>query len=178
MNLTSNMTSNKTATTNTALTLSKGPSNRPYADGLAADMACAVQSGTLPATKWNHRAFLLTTIHLVRECGAGVALEQLRPIVRDRGVPRHDVDGSHETLLVFYVWAVERLLAAGRSTVEVLWHPLVDARSPLAWYSRSVLESAEARDHFVISDRAVRGEPAPHPPITECVARVRGVTHA
>jgi len=135
-------------------------------DTTAADLARDAELGTLPSASWNHWTFLLVTTHLVREAGGADALKRLRSIASPRGVPPSDrTDGRpHETLLVFYVWAVDRLLTAGLSTSEVLWHPLVDVGSPLAWYHASTLDSALARRTFVGSDRALAGEPAPRLP--------------
>jgi hypothetical protein len=48
----------------------------------------------------------------------------------------------HETLAVFHVWAVDRLLAAGLSDTAVLWHPLTDERSPLTWWDLGTLRSS------------------------------------
>jgi hypothetical protein len=135
-------------------------------DNTAAELAHAAETGVLPSSSWNHWTFLLVTTHLVREAGGAAALKRLRTIASQRGVPPSDrADGRpHETLLVFYVWAVDRLLTSGLSATQVLWHPLVDVASPTAWYHPATLDSTLARQTFVGSDRAVPGEPAPHLP--------------
>lgn len=108
----------------------------------------------------SHREFITSLTHRVRHAGAAAALDDLRStrtaIVNPAGVAEF-----HDTLAVFYVWAVDRLLAAGLNDVRVLWHPLTDVRSPRSWWSDEVLESAVSRDSFIASDLARPGEPTP-----------------
>ena len=107
-----------------------------------------------------HHEFLRSATALVRRSGAAEALVQIR---RDR--PAFDAQGRyHDTLAVFVVWAVDRLLAAGVTDAGVLWHPLTDALTPWAWYDDDTLASGEAHDHFVASTSALPGEPAPSEP--------------
>ena len=70
--------------------------------------------------------------------------------------------GHHHTRSSFFVWAVDRLVDAGLTDIQIIWHPLVDAQSPLAWYSEDVLSSEAARTGFVVADRALPSEPQPH----------------
>ena len=99
-----------------------------------------------------HVDFILTTARRVREVGAGPALDELR----SAGGPAH-----HHTRTAFTVWAIDRLVAAGLSDLAIVWHPLTDPRSMLAWYDAETLDSADARQHFVPSTKASEGEPAP-----------------
>jgi hypothetical protein len=107
-----------------------------------------------------HVEFITSLTHRVRLAGAAATLDQLRAeravIVTPNGTIEH-----HDTLAVFYVWAVDRLLAAGLNDIRVLWHPLVDVRSPRSWWDDATLESDQARDHFVPSTLAHSGEPTP-----------------
>jgi hypothetical protein len=104
---------------------------------------------------------LLRTITLaVRTRGAAAALADLRA---ER--PSFTTVGYHDTAAVFYVWAVERLVAAGRNDAQILWHPLTDARSVTAWWDETTLVSQAAREHFVPSTRAEAGDPVPHEPV-------------
>ena len=105
---------------------------------------------------------LLTTIaHRVREDGAAAALASLRAERPQLTAPDLTVVEYHDTLAVFYVWAVDRLVDAGLDDVHVLWHPLTDPRSVLAWYDDATISSAAAAVRFVPSTRVLPGEPAP-----------------
>jgi hypothetical protein len=97
-----------------------------------------------------HVEFLQTLIPAVRQDGAVATLDRLVAA------------GHHATLASFYVWAVDRLVAAGLTDTQVLWHPLVDYRSPSAWYSDDVIDSDAARLGFVVADKALPSEPQPH----------------
>jgi hypothetical protein len=96
-----------------------------------------------------HFEFLQALIPAVRQLGPTAALEQLP-------APR-----THQTIATFFVWAVARLVDAGLSDSQILWHPLVDANSPKAWYSEELLASSVAVAGFVPSDKALPGEPQP-----------------
>lgn len=111
-----------------------------------------------------HTEFLSSILRCVRTAGAASALTALRA---DR--PAFHDDGArgaayHDTLAVFYVWSVDRLVAGGLSNFGVLCHPLLDSRSPLVWWSPAVLADAAA-EHFVASDLARTGEPQPTEPL-------------
>ncbi|MFZ4810158.1 MAG: hypothetical protein ACOYL9_02330 [Ilumatobacteraceae bacterium] len=104
----------------------------------------------------SHVDVIATTTRTVRESGAVAALDELRSSFGDQ---------YHHTLAVFFVWAIDRLVDAGLTDVQILWHPLTDAQSPLAWYDRATLVSVEARRGFVASTLALPGEPAPVEPL-------------
>ena len=109
----------------------------------------------------DHWSLVLATIHFVREDGAASALRSIRTALARAGHPV-TVDGRpHETLTVFVVWAVARLLDAGLTPTQVLWHPLLGTEAPLAWYDRATLQSEEAHASFVASTLALPGEPSP-----------------
>lgn len=103
-------------------------------------------------TGMTHTDFVLTTTRRVREVGAGRVLEALRV---EQG------SDHHHTKAAFTVWAIDRLIGAGLSDIAIVWHPLTDPRSMLAWYDAETLDSAEARHHFVASPKALAGEPSP-----------------
>lgn len=106
-----------------------------------------------------HTEFISTLTRAVRQHGAAVALAGLRATR-----PAFTAAGYHDTAAVFYVWAIERLVSAGRSDLQVLWHPLTDARSLVAWWDEATLSSDAARDTFVPSTRAMVGDPVPSEP--------------
>ena len=108
-----------------------------------------------------HTEFLSCILRTVRASGAAVALEQLRT---DRPAFHRDADqvaAYHDTRAVFYVWAIDRLVTGGLSDFGVLWHPLLDSRSPLVWWTAATLTSPAAADHFVAAELARRTEPQP-----------------
>lgn len=114
-----------------------------------------------------HVDLLRTITALVRDAGPAAALDTLRrdrPSITVPGLRPAGVAGYHDTLAVFHVWAVDRLLSAGLSDLAVLWHPLTHPESPLSWWDAATLASDEARDGFVASTRARAGEPAPFEP--------------
>ena len=115
-----------------------------------------------------HSEFLSSILLSVRADGAVHTLEQLRTL-RPTFHTATDRDGRpfhlyHDTCAVFFVWGVDRLVAGGLSDFGVMWHPLLDTRSPLVWWTADTLASAEATDHFVPCELARAGEPQPSDP--------------
>lgn len=106
-----------------------------------------------------HIDLISTITRLVRGVGASGAIHHLR-------VTRPAIDNGryHDTLAVFYVWAVDRLVSAELSDTAILWHPLTDNQSPLAWWDADTLRSDAAATRFVASTLALPGEPAPTDP--------------
>jgi hypothetical protein len=102
-----------------------------------------------------HLDFIASTTARMRDVGPAAVLDEIRVTAG----PDH-----HDTLAVFFVWAIDRLLDAGLSDTAVLWHPLTDARSPWSWYDQATLASIEACAHFVPATLSVPGEPTPVEP--------------
>lgn len=115
-----------------------------------------------------HTEFLSFVLRSVRTDGAVLTLEQVRTL-RPAFHAGTDRDGRpfhhyHDTLAVFFVWGVDRLVAGGLTDFGVMCHPLLDARSPLVWWTADTLNSAAAIEHFVPSELARSGEPQPADP--------------
>ncbi len=115
-----------------------------------------------------HVELLRTLTLAVRDAGPAAALDALResrpalvPARLDHAAGADLHDGYHETLATFWVWAVDRLVSAGLSDIAILWHPLTDDRSPLAWWDEATLASSDARVSFVPSTSAATWEPQP-----------------
>lgn len=106
-----------------------------------------------------HNELISSLVRSVREIGAAATLDQLRA---DR--PQFDRGNYHDTRAVYFVWAVDRLVGAGLSDIGVMWHPLVDDRSPLVWWHSGVLESAAAHERFLAPTLGAEGEPQPVEP--------------
>jgi hypothetical protein len=103
-----------------------------------------------------HVELITSLIASIRGTGADATIDALRaerPAI---------VDGEyHDTVAVFFVWAVDRLVRAGLSDFGIVLHPLTDVRTPLAWWDAATLASPEAHDHFVPSTLALAHEPQP-----------------
>jgi hypothetical protein len=107
-----------------------------------------------------HAELITSLAGRIRVAGPDAALTELR----SAQTPICDPDGVvavHDTLAVFYMWAVDRLVSAGLTDLQVVWHPLVDTRSPRAWWDDTTLRSDAARTTFVPSTLARAGEPSP-----------------
>lgn len=113
----------------------------------------------------HHSHFVASLVDLVCSEGASDALATVRA---DR--PAFADGEYHDTRAVFFVWAVDRLVSAGLTRTQVLWHPLVHADSPLAWWSAEVLDSRTARHGFVAPTGLADGEPVPCEPTTALAA--------
>lgn len=114
---------------------------------------------TAPSPLLHHTVLVQHVLGLVRKRGAAGALAELR-----RTRPPLDAAGYHDTRAAYLVWAVDRLVDAGLSDLGVLWHPLTDLRSPLAWWDAETLESDTARERFVPPTLGEDWEPRPAEP--------------
>jgi hypothetical protein len=103
-----------------------------------------------------HTEFLCSLLRSVRAVGASATLRQVRATR-----PAFHDGAYHDTRAVFYVWAVDRLVAGGLSDIGVLWHPLTDDRSVQAWWTIATLRTIEAGERFVAPELALPGEPQP-----------------
>ena len=120
---------------------------------LADEVAALVLARTLPKPRWTHEAHVLVCASLVRRRGESEALSILRNAIprynEATGVANTATGGYHDTLSVFYVWAVNQLLTAGFTVAELLCDDSVDRNAALAWWDRETLFSTDARAHWV-----------------------------
>ena len=112
-----------------------------------------------------HTEFLSSILRTVRADGAVRALEQVRADRPAFHVVNLGLATYHDTRAVFFVWAVDRLVAGGLSDFGVLWHPLLDTRSPQVWWTAATLAAPAAADGFVPAELALPGEPMPIEPL-------------
>jgi len=116
---------------------------------LADQVATRLLDRTLPKPEWTHEGHILACVSLVRRLGAADALEVLRaaipPYNEATGVANTPTGGYHDTITVYYVWAIDVLLAADLSVAQLLSDPLVERTALLAWWDRDVLMSPGAR---------------------------------
>ena len=94
-------------------------------------------------TRWAHEH----AVSLVRGHGAAGALRLLRdaipPYNVSTGVTNTTTSRYHDTITVYYVWAIHRLLAAGLTAAEILADPLVGRTAALAFWDRDVQECVD-----------------------------------
>ena len=147
-------------------------------DSVTEQLAARFCARTLLKTEWTHEAHLRVGLWHVLKYGPEEALGLLRPRIRAHnesvGTANTDSSGYHETITRFYVWRIGlflRLADASRTADELaseLVRELGDRDLPLAYWSRELLMSREARLGWVEPD--VRGlneisgrEADPHP---------------
>ena len=137
--------------------------------GLADEIAEGMLACTLPKPRWTHEAHVLACVSLVRCVGATDALATLRVAIprynESTGVANTDTDGYHDTLTVYYVWAVDQLLTADNDTTAVLHSPLVDRHAALLWWPNETLFSVQARRAFVAPTLTNPGVRIPSEPV-------------
>lgn len=148
-----------------------GPSGGRSVDHLR-DVADRIAEGLLDRTlakpRWTHEAHLLACVSLIRHHGAAGALAILRSAIpaynEATGVANTPTGGYHDTITVYYVWAIDRLLAEGLDIPGILLNPLVERTALLAWWDRDTLMSPTARAGWVEpTDRASADDGRPLP---------------
>jgi len=120
----------------------------------AADaIAAAMTACRLPKADWTHEAHVLAGLSLILRSGASRALATLREAIPRYNVstntPNSDSGGYHDTLTVYYVWAIDELLRQGVSAEEITADPLVSRTAPLEFWNSDELFSVDARRHWV-----------------------------
>lgn len=115
----------------------------------ADQVAAGLLDRTLPKPEWTHDGHLLACVSLVRRHGAVEALRILRaaipPYNEATNVANTPSGGYHDTITVYYVWAVDRLLQRGLSGEAILADPLVERNAAHAYWDPDVLMSPAAR---------------------------------
>lgn len=132
---------------------------------LSDQVAAGLLDRTLAKVEWTHEAHLLACIAIVRRHGPAAALGVLRSAIPSyneaTGVANTPTSGYHDTITVYFVWAIDRLLAAGSDTASILGHPTVARTALSAWWDPATLMSPTARAGWVAPDRAGDGGAAP-----------------
>lgn len=138
-------------------------------DRRAGDIASRLLDRTLPKPEWTHEAHVLACIAIVRDRGAAEALAMLRTAIprynESTGVANTPTSGYHDTITVYYVWAVDRLLRAGLDAATILADPTIEREGPLQWWDRDELMSERARRSWLAPTRVPAGwDPAERGP--------------
>jgi len=126
----------------------------------AADaIADAMTACRLPKSEWTHEAHVQAGLSLVLRLGAKQALAALREAIPRYNVstntPNTDTSGYHDTLTVYYVWAIDELLRDGISPEDVVSQPLVSRTAALDFWERDDLFSVHARRHWVAPTKSL-----------------------
>lgn len=131
------------------------PSMTPAMNAVkAADaIADAMTACRLPKSEWTHEAHVQAGLSLILRTGPRQALATLREAIPRYNVstntPNTDSGGYHDTLTVYYVWAIDELLRTGISPEDIAAHPLVSRTAPLEFWDRDELFSVDARRHWL-----------------------------
>ena len=124
----------------------------------------AFEAGTLPRSAWTHTAHFVVGLWYVLHYDAETALDRMRRGIRSyneaSGVANTDSSGYHETITVFYLWAIRDFLEKhnGESSPAILFTKLVEDEITrkdylLRYYSEAVIFSNEARKTWVEPDK-------------------------
>jgi hypothetical protein len=123
----------------------------------------AFEARTLPKPRWTHQAHLVVALWYSLRHKADDALTIVRANIRHYneavGTENTETSGYHETITVFYMWAVRKFIAdaSPEASLVELANSLIcgkcAARSfPFEYYSRDLLLSTEARMKWVEPD--------------------------
>ena len=124
----------------------------------------AFEAFALPQKQWTHQAHLTVGLWYVFHYPLEEATRRIRLGIQryneSCGVRMTRDGGYHETITLFYTWAIRRYLASveDRSSLVTLANGLVNGRFsdrtfPLEYYSKDYLMSWDARLHRVEPDR-------------------------
>ena len=135
-------------------------------------LVAAFYDCSLPQKQWTHYAHLTVGLWHRLHYGMAEAILRVRFGIQTYnescGVKMTPQGGYHETITLFYLWAIgEYLESAGDDTPLVdlanglLNSPLGDRKLPLAYYSRECLFSWEARVGWIEPDlKPLEGAPS------------------
>lgn len=144
-------------------------SNRPelvelyHAPEEISQLVAAFDACTLPQKQWTHYAHLTVGLWYVVHYPIEEATQRIRLGIQKYnescGVKMTKDGGYHDTITLFYIWAIRQYLAGveDRSSLVVLTNGLLNSRYgdrkfPLEYYSKDVLMSWDARLHWVEPD--------------------------
>ncbi len=112
-------------------------------------IASGLRQRTLARREWTHAGHLLACISLIRRHGPAEALRTLREAIpaynTATGVANTSTSGYHDTITVYYVWIVDRLMANGSDPTAVLTDPAVARGALRRWWDTETLMSPAAR---------------------------------
>jgi hypothetical protein len=136
----------------------------PYCtDGEIERLAAAFEACTLPKPKWTHQAHLTVALVYCLRYSADEALSLIRQRIKRYneavGGQNSATSGYHETITVFYMWAVRQFIesASPEASLVELANALIGGKYaaksfPFEYYSRDLLLSSQARAVWVEPD--------------------------
>lgn len=117
---------------------------------------------TLPRCEWNHFAHLIVALSYLTQYEEKQAINLIRKGIQEynktMGIKSTKNSGYHETLTLFWIHMVRRyLFVVGKSSSLLrLANELIDTYGnknlPLEYYSRDLLMSCAARNHWIEPD--------------------------
>ncbi|MBX7221216.1 MAG: hypothetical protein K1Y36_14805 [Blastocatellia bacterium] len=120
------------------------------------------ETGTWPKERWTHGAHMVMALWYVLRTTEPETTVTVRENIKRYneavGGKNTDTSGYHETITIFWIWAVRNLFLAKEdpaTPLVELAHKVIefgDRSLPLHYYSREVLFSVEARRTYVPPD--------------------------
>ncbi len=118
---------------------------------------------SLEAARFDHQAHLVVGLWYAQWYPSEQATQLLRQNIKAfnvaKGGENTDTSGYHETITVFYVWAIEQFLSSTNKDLpleelanQLLASPIVHKEYPLKYYSKERLFSVKARHQWVEPD--------------------------
>jgi hypothetical protein len=125
-------------------------------DKEVATLVARFEDCSLPHREWVHPAHLTVSLWYLRNHPREIATVLIRDGIKrynsSKGIITTDTNGYHETVTLFFVWAVHKYLneSSGQESLAVLANGLIDSpigkkEFPLTYYSRERIQSREAR---------------------------------
>ncbi len=127
------------------------------------------ENGTLPKSEWTHEAHLIVGLKMVLTYKEQAFPEMKKHIIRFNesiGTINSESSGYHETLTVFWLWAIQQFCEEKSITQfdvdaidELLFYePLSRRKLVEDYYSEAILLLPEARRRFIRPDeKPMRG---------------------
>ncbi|MES2732095.1 MAG: GNAT family N-acetyltransferase [Bacteroidota bacterium] len=121
------------------------------------------EAGILPRERWTHHAHLTVGLwYLVsfpKEEAMGKVRQGIMNYNRACGIEPTPTSGYHESITLFWLWAVGEFLAfkepgipIEKLVLDLFTSPFADRNLPFNYFSKAHLMSAEARDHWLEPD--------------------------
>ena len=83
------------------------------------------------------------------------------PYNESTGVANTPTGGYHDTITVYYTWAICHLVDRGLTIPAIVAHPDCTREALLGWWDRETLMSSAARARFVVPNLVGDGRPEP-----------------
>jgi hypothetical protein len=120
------------------------------------------QDCNLPFHEWTHKAHLIVGLFHVlnhKEDSLDLMRERIMKFNTSKGVINSDNSGYHETITIFWLWAIKKFLDAyhkkdfSRETIEALVNSkFAESKFPLNYYTKEHLMSVQARKNWIEPD--------------------------